>query len=252
MKKICICFSFLLLFVCPLFSQDFPAGVQKLMKTYPGFVKDYDGHFLIMQNGKKLVYSDGIVKSEDELLNRPSVADMLNQPYIKGIHIPSEGEDPGRIRNEDFMKAIYGETSLEVQNNLTTIIWCPKLIGSKIRITKVNNVHIQLQKVSEELDNHPELREYLMGATTFNWRIIKGTNRLSTHSFGTSIDLNIKFSNYWQWDCRCTNENASLKYKNRIPQEIVDIFEKHGFIWGGKWYHYDTMHFEYRPELLVP
>jgi type I restriction enzyme R subunit len=24
----------------------------------------------------------------------------------------------------------------------------------------------------------------------------------------------------------------------------VQIFEKRGFIWGGKWYHYDTMHFE--------
>jgi D-alanyl-D-alanine carboxypeptidase len=24
----------------------------------------------------------------------------------------------------------------------------------------------------------------------------------------------------------------------------------YGFIWGGKWYHYDTMHFEYRPELM--
>jgi hypothetical protein len=34
-----------------------------------------------------------------------------------------------------------------------------------------------------------------------------------------------------------------------MPQEIIDIFERHGFIWGGKWYHYDTMHFEYRPEL---
>jgi hypothetical protein len=30
----------------------------------------------------------------------------------------------------------------------------------------------------------------------------------------------------------------------------VRVFEKHGFIWGGAWYHYDTMHFEYRPELL--
>ncbi|MDD5211432.1 MAG: M15 family metallopeptidase, partial [Sulfuricurvum sp.] len=27
---------------------------------------------------------------------------------------------------------------------------------------------------------------------------------------------------------------------------------KYGFIWGGRWYHYDTMHFEYRPELLAP
>jgi hypothetical protein len=22
------------------------------------------------------------------------------------------------------------------------------------------------------------------------------------------------------------------------------------FIWGGKWYHHDTMHFEYRPEIV--
>ncbi|WP_456855101.1 M15 family metallopeptidase [Bradyrhizobium sp. USDA 4501] len=22
----------------------------------------------------------------------------------------------------------------------------------------------------------------------------------------------------------------------------------HGFIWGGKWCHYDTMHFEHRPD----
>jgi len=22
-------------------------------------------------------------------------------------------------------------------------------------------------------------------------------------------------------------------------------------VWGGKWYHYDTMHFEYRPEILM-
>ena len=35
-----------------------------------------------------------------------------------------------------------------------------------------------------------------------------------------------------------------------MPQNLIDIFEKHGFIWGGRWYHYDTMHFEYRPEVL--
>jgi len=31
---------------------------------------------------------------------------------------------------------------------------------------------------------------------------------------------------------------------------LIAIFEDHGFIWGGQWYHYDTMHFEYRPELI--
>jgi hypothetical protein len=32
---------------------------------------------------------------------------------------------------------------------------------------------------------------------------------------------------------------------------VIKAFEAYGFIWGGKWTFYDTMHFEYRPELLI-
>ena len=35
------------------------------------------------------------------------------------------------------------------------------------------------------------------------------------------------------------------------PKAVVDIFEQHGFVWGGKWVLWDTIHFEYRPELLI-
>jgi hypothetical protein len=75
---------------------------------------------------------------------------------------------------------------------------------------------------------------------------------MSMHSFGMTIDINVSYSNYWRWSVRDKSEDSPtlIPYKNRIPVEIVEIFEKHGFIWGGKWYHYDTMHFEYRPELL--
>ena len=55
------------------------------------------------------------------------------------------------------------------------------------------------------------------------------------------------FRAHWYW----RPHHGAIVYRNRMPAEIVAIFEKHGFIWGGKWYHFDTMHFEYRPELLV-
>jgi hypothetical protein len=110
---------------------------------------------------------------------------------------------------------------------------------------------LALTNVSKELDEHPEWKKYLTNiGGTFNWRNISGTNRLSAHSFGITIDINTSFSNYWQWDCGCKDETKSLSYKNRIPMGIVEIFEKHGFIWGGRWKHYDTMHFEYRPEFF--
>jgi hypothetical protein len=36
-----------------------------------------------------------------------------------------------------------------------------------------------------------------------------------------------------------------------VPGAIGEIFERHGFIWGAKWFHVDSMHFEYRPELIA-
>ena len=50
----------------------------------------------------------------------------------------------------------------------------------------------------------------------------------------------------WRWQ----RPAAPLRWRNQIPQVVVAAFEAEGFIWGGRWYHYDTMHFEYRPELL--
>ena len=134
-----------------------------------------------------------------------------------------------------------------MQKNLVTISWVPGICGCSVQVNSVNGVSEKLKAVSDEIESTlgPEFNKYLSRTGgTFNWRNIAGTNRLSTHAFGTSIDINTNYSNYWQWD-------GNFSWKNKIPMEIVEIFEKHGFIWGGKWYHYDTMHFEYRPELLV-
>ena len=45
--------------------------------------------------------------------------------------------------------------------------------------------------------------------------------------------------------------DGKFTWRNRIPGAIGEIFERHGFIWGAKWYHMDSMHFEYRPELIA-
>ena len=91
-------------------------------------------------------------------------------------------------------------------------------------------------------------------AGTYNCRLIAGTNRVSGHGYGIAIDIAVGQSDYWRWAAKRTTKetDATVPYRNRIPLEIVHVFEKHGFIWGGRWYHFDTMHFEYRPELLPP
>jgi hypothetical protein len=92
-----------------------------------------------------------------------------------------------------------------------------------------------------------ELSKYVdpMGGT-LKWRVIEGTQRLSPHSFAIAIDLGPIQGAYWRW----RTEGTIYNIRNKFPQSIISIFEEQGFIWGGKWYHYDLMHFEYRPEQL--
>jgi hypothetical protein len=235
-------------------ADSIPPEAQKLIKYYPDAIAGFSGNYLIFKDRTKLLWDDGIKnKPFQTLLDKPDLKDMFNEHYETGASKipPAKNSDPGRIRNEAFFMKVYGTTESAVRKNLVQITWCPKLVGQKIMVTKVNGVNKKLEAISVELDEHPELKKYLSDiGGTFLWRNIAGTHRHSMHSFGMTIDLNIKYSDYWQWTCKCTNENTDLHYRNRIPQTIIDIFEKHGFIWGGKWYHYDTMHFEYRPELI--
>ena len=231
--------------------KSIPKEVKWLMSAYSSQIIGFENNYVMFSDSSRLLFDAGKEKSAEELLKNPDMKDMFAYPYPKGETAPpGKFQDPGRIRNDDFFKRMYGKTATEVQKNLTTIVWCPKLVGQKLQISKINDVDKQLTAVSAELDEYPEWKDYLRSAGTFNWRVISGSNRLSGHSFGIAIDLNTKYSNYWQWDCKCTSERVDLFYKNKIPQGIIEIFEKHGFIWGGKWYHYDTMHFEYSPELL--
>jgi len=254
MRKILLSITFLLIALFSFAQSDtIPPSAKKLINCYKTFISGYSNNYILFKDGSKLLWNDGIKnKSLKQLLENPDLKDMFIEKYPKGtLQTPVLNADPGRVRDEAFFEKVYGDTKKQVESNLTTITWCPKLVGQKITVTKINGVDQQLIKVSKELDEHPELKKYLSNiGGTFSWRDIKGTDRPSMHSFGMTIDINTTYSDYWEWTCKCTNENMAVSYKNRIPQLIIDIFEKYGFIWGGKWYHYDTMHFEYRPELL--
>ena len=183
-------------------------------------------------------------KTFQDKLNNPSIKDTLSLKYpaFKEIKPPKLNYDPGRFRNDELLKKLYGQNKKQIEQNLVELEWVD---GTKILFNQKQNASMQLQKVISELKTLPQkYSKYITNiAGTYSFRYIKDTNRLSAHSYGIAIDLNVKQSAYWKWD-------KEHKFKNKIPKEIVDVFEKYGFIWGGRWYHYDTMHFEYRPELF--
>jgi hypothetical protein len=233
--------------------------MARLVSAYQDFFSGHDDNNLIWRDGSKMGFDDGAEKSFQERLEHPDIEDMfaVAYPLAEMLSDPEPDFDPGRFRNEAFFTKMYGDCrrDREVQKRLVDVVWLPKTGGGrKIKATPINGVATRLQQVSDELDAlPPEFLKYLRPtAGTFNCRDIVGTSRSSAHGFGIAIDLNSAQGDYWEDRGRSRRDTEPLHYRNRIPNEIVAIFEKHGFIWGGKWYHYDTAHFEYRPELLFP
>jgi D-alanyl-D-alanine carboxypeptidase len=225
--------------------------LDRLVRAYPDALSGHDDRTITWRDGTVMPVDDGVAeKSFEQLLRNASILDQMRLAYPTGASAPpAPNVDPGRFRNEAFFKKMYGDCNAgEVKRNLVTIIWLPRSWGKPVQVTRVNGVAERLKQVSAEIDAlDPAVRAAAFPiAGVLSCRNVADTGKMSMHGYAAAIDLNLKYSDYWLW----AEKGKTISYKNRMPQQIVDIFERHGFIWGGKWYHYDTMHFEYRPELL--
>ncbi len=226
--------------------SDIPAGAAALIESYPDFISGYANNKIQFKDGTSMVYDDGRKKDYQTQLDDSDIEDMFYTRYeIKNP--PEYLADAGRTRSEELFKKMYGNSAGAVESKLVDVDW----FGQKVQFTSVNGAADQLRKVAAEIARHPELRKYMKSSGTFYWRKVRGANRQSAHSYGIAFDIAVEYSDYWLWKNAGAKETDKLVYANKIPREIVDIFEKYGFIWGGAWYHYDTMHFEYRPEILA-
>jgi hypothetical protein len=221
---------------------DPPAPLRCLERWYAAKAVERGGAWwLELSDGRSFPYDDGRAKSGEERLAQPALKDLFSVRYRSGPIVPvtTPDDDPGRARLDALFEVTYPRSGLTRMKFLGRRI----LVHERVR-PAFARVAGRLQKAVRA---RPSLSRFLrpLGGT-FSARKIAGTDRTSAHAWGIAIDLNVRLSHYWRWQ----RSPALPIWRNRIPQAIVDAFEAEGFIWGGRWYHYDTMHFEYRPELL--
>jgi hypothetical protein len=137
---------------------------------------------------------------------------------------------------------------MQVEANLINI----KVAGRSYQFNQNNKAGNSLRVALRELIDLSKASQDIKAnifpcSGTYNYRIVAGTNRLSPHSFGIAIDLASNRKDYWKWATLKQGEERVSSY----PKQIVEVFEKNNFIWGGKWGHFDIMHFEYRPEIII-
>lgn len=226
-----------------------------LMMAYPGQITGIEETgdnrvYIVMKSGRHILYDDRKDKDADEELNNADLQDMMKQVYpLHNIKVlMSEGYDPGRIRMYPFLKEVYGRSENQVKSSLVNV----KVGDRYYQFNKKNGASEALSKAMKELTLLIRHREDLYPfvfpiSGTFNYRMIADTGLLSPHSFGIAIDLAADKGDYWMW----ASKTQGQKRLNIYPREIVEVFEKNNFIWGGKWSRFDILHYEYRPEVIL-
>lgn len=225
-----------------------------LIQGYPNYLKgpwedwgiaSHRGH--VYPFASNMAYRD----DEDERV-RASLASQVRQSYPLGrlLHSPARGNDPGRLRHTPLFADMYGDTAAAVEKNLRSVRWLP--CNCDVLFSQVNGASVALERVGQAIVRAGLTRYVAQPLGTFNWRFIAGTKRLSPHAFGIAIDFALPdgLGRYWRWDLKGTPFPDSI-LRDPGLNHVVAIFEQHGFIWGGKWGHYDSVHFEYRPELTM-
>ncbi|MCL2231386.1 MAG: M15 family metallopeptidase [Treponema sp.] len=239
------------------FAQGYPGNVSN--------VEFLNNDWTMLVNGKRFYYANGRFLPEEIRVQWENYLpyDFYAYPW-KGTAAQRKIfiDNPVYAAGSSFLfETLYSSPAEDESWNLQekySFLGVKMLIHPLIK-PKLDSILTQIRAAARtDSSINRWIAELHTGAPSFGWtwRVIAGTNRRSNHSYGTAIDLlprDLKGRlTYWRWNSD-TNVGAEIDSKTYYlpPETVIKIFEEHGFIWGGNWALIDTMHFEYRPEILI-
>lgn len=199
--------------------------------------------------GKKVIETGGEVMKAVKGVTQEMINAVHNfvspNPKIKFTNackmLPKKGYKTIYALQQRTLKLMekFGKTPEEAKKNFTTL----DFLGHKIFVNKL--VYDNFKNVRDELIKTGWDKKYkIYRAETFNFREVSNYENCGVishgHPYCFAIDINPE------------KNPLSNKLITDIPKEVVAIFKKHGFVWGGDWKQIkDPMHFEIPLEKVI-
>jgi hypothetical protein len=234
---------------------------EALRQAYGGLVEDMgwegeDAYFVI--RGERIFFSEKRMLSEAHLPEAERYDPILYRYSLDPLTGLLEPVPYPFNRSNDFFEALIGRSEEQI---VSSCRWVPfldhRVFVHEICAESVERIDKALR---ERAESSAEVRTFIDDIKiifSLDRRPVHGTEHLSTHAFGIALDIVPRDYGekqvYWRWS-RAWNKNweeMSLSERWAPPDQVIEVFEQEGFIWGGKWYHFDTIHFEYRPEIVT-
>jgi flavodoxin len=196
----------------------------------------------------------------DEVSPWQDAADLLisRREFLGSYGLYRPTGNPGAFRSPFFESLWRARTKEESFSRQTRIPFLDRPIQVHQDIAApLGRVEGRIRELAK---SDTEVRGWLgnlASVTGWNWRNVAGSENRSFHAYGVAVDLLMKaqagMETYWRWTAAKGIDWRSVPAETRQnpPAAVIRAFEEQGFIWGGRWSRYDTMHFEYHPELLI-
>jgi len=266
------------LFPSPVSEGTGERELKALASAYPDRISKAaprDGDWAVEVDGEWLFWAHGRILPQSQRMNWERYVRFRFYHYTPGVlpplpHLDAEAAarlkkalEEARLRpprrSEAFLESLFAAGSrTQTASRIVTV----DFLGFPVKVHQ--RIAEALRNVASECDalrrTDPQAARFLGGLSKidgFNYREVAGTLTRSYHSYGLAVDLIPKSYGgqdpYWRWVMDRTDQWWATPYERRwmVPSSIVAAFEKQGFVWGGKWMFFDTMHFEYRPEIFV-
>lgn len=254
--------------------------LRAFMVSYPERVSgvDYDAEtrdWYMTIGGKRLYWAKG------RLLPAADAGDYAKwRPYVDYLYprsIPDSAGFPPELLERlspralaerrksapgyhvAFYDALYdGKTRRRIESHIKRFDYLGKRVSvHESVVAPLKRVEAKIRALAKK---DAEVERFLASISSvegYNWREISDSPTRSNHSWGIAVDILPrnwgKKNIYWNWVSYWNDRWMMIPTDRRWapPDAVIAAFEEEGFIWGGKWLLWDTMHFEYRPELLT-
>jgi len=258
-----------------------PSRAEQVMRTlasaYPRQIEKIEyrnNDWAVLLRGTWYHYAEGKLLPQNLL---PNAANYSPQPFYNYIaELPvwktptaeeaeryrsmanSRNQNPPRRSSQFFDELWRAHNRNEAYERVKTIRFLGKSVTVHYLI--LENLSLVEEQILAAAKVNPQIQSWLNNINSlegWSWRNIAETQSRSYHSYGLAVDIIPKSyggkETYWLWASNRRSDWWNISYNERYhpPAAVIKAFEAYGFIWGGKWLYFDTMHFEYRPEILI-
>jgi hypothetical protein len=251
--------------------------VSALARAWPDRIRETavrDGEWMMRIDGEWFAWARGRLLPEarrDHWMDwdpHPFYSYPLSLPRIE----PLDAETTGRLvkrledaernplrRSGEFYGALLGASNrAETEERMVRL----EVAGYSLTVHEALRAPLALvsAELAELRRSDPHVGAFFKNVEEmngYNYRFVEGTRSRSFHSYGLAVDIIPRSyagkETYWMWAANRSTRWWEIPHERRwmVPPAVVEAFERRGFVWGGKWLLFDTMHFEYRPEILI-